>query len=87
MVIDESGVCIPGATIQAVRGQAVGPPITQTTPCSSWDYDGGVTFKDLKPGVEMTLGASAAGYAAQEKTVVPHSGVQTAVLLTPSRVE
>jgi hypothetical protein len=46
-----------------------------------------VTFKDLIPVVEMTLRASAAGYAAQEKMVVPYSGVQTAVLLTPSRIE
>jgi hypothetical protein len=86
MVVDEAGVCIVGATVQVVRGQSLGQSITQTTPCDAWAYDGGVVFKDLTPGVEMTLRASASGYAAQETTVVPSSGPQMAVLFTPSRL-
>ena len=35
----------------------------------------------------MTLKASAAGYAPQEKTVAPHLGGQVAVLLTPARID
>jgi hypothetical protein len=56
MVVNESGVCIVGATVRVVT-----------------------------PDVEMTLRASASGYAAQEKTMVPN-GAQTAVLFVPSRI-
>lgn len=87
MVVADSGVCIVGATVQVVRGQGIGQNITQTTPCDVWAYDGGAVFKDLTPGVEMTLRASAAGYVPQEKTVVPSLGFQTAVLLAPSRIQ
>ena len=86
MVVDESGVCIVGATVQVVHGQGVGQSITQVTPCDAWSYDGGVMFRDLTPDVEMTLRASAPGYAAQEKTVVPSLGGQMAVLFVPSRI-
>lgn len=85
MVVDESGVCIDGATIQVVRGQSAGLSVPQTTPCAVWDYDGGVFIKDLTPGVAMTLRATAPGWASLEMTVVPSSGQQGAVLLTPSR--
>ena len=86
MVVDESGVCIVGATVQVVSGQSLGQSMTQITPCDAWSYDGGVMFRDLTPGVEMTLRASASGYAAQQKTVVPSLGGQMAVLFAPSRI-
>jgi hypothetical protein len=86
MVVDESGVCIVGATVQVVRGQGVGQSVKQTTPCDAWAYDGGFVFRDLTPGVEMTLRASASGYAEQEKIVAPSSGPQMAVLFAPSRI-
>jgi hypothetical protein len=87
MVVDATGVCIVGATVEVVRGQGLGQNITQTTPCDAWAYDGGVLFKELTPGVEMTLRASASGYASKERTVVPSSGPQMAVLLAPSRIQ
>jgi hypothetical protein len=86
MVVDESGLCIAGATVQVVRGQGLGQSITQTTPCDAWGYDGGVVLRDLTPGVEMTLRASASGFAAQE-SVVPAPGPQMAILFTPSRIQ
>ena len=87
-VVDESGVCIEGATVQVVRGQRLGTIITQTTPCDAWSYgDDGVIFIGLTPGVEMTLRASASGYAALERTVIPTSGGLTPILLTPSRIQ
>jgi hypothetical protein len=86
MVVDESGVCIVGAAVQVVSGQGLGQSMTQITPCDAWSYDGGVIFRDLTPGVEMTLRASASGYAAQQKTVVPSIGGQMAVLFAPSRI-
>ena len=87
MVVDEGGACIAGATVQVVAGQAVGQSLTQMTPCDAWAYDGGVVFQDLTPGVEMTLRASASGYAAQEKRVIPSLGGQMAILFTPARTK
>jgi hypothetical protein len=85
MVVDEAGVCIIGATATVVRGQGLGQSITQTTPCDAWAYDGGFVFKNLTPGVEMTLRTSALGYAVEERTVVPSLGAQMAVVFAPSR--
>ena len=84
MVVAESGVCIVGATVTVVKGQSLGQTITQTTPCDAWDYANGFEFRNLTAGVEMTLRSSATGYAPVEKTVVPHRGPQTAVILVAS---
>jgi len=83
MVVDPSGGCIPGATIQVVAGQAAGEPITQQTPCSVWDYAGGVEWHNLTAGVSMTLRATAPGYAAEELTVTPFGGAQSAIIFAP----
>ena len=87
MVVNESGGCIVGATVEVVRGQGLGQSITQTTPCDAWGYSGGFIFSNLTPGVEMTLRAAASGYASPEMTVVPSTGPQTAVLFSPSRIQ
>ena len=71
MVIEESGVCIDGATIQAVGLEGAGEPIPQMTPCTVWDYDGGLFLRDLTPGVELTLRAAASGYAPREMSFLP----------------
>jgi hypothetical protein len=81
MVVDETGLCIEGATVQVVQGQNVGVSVTQTTPCDIWDGDGGVWFNGLLPGVAVTLRTTAPGWAPLDKTVVPPSQV----VLTPSR--
>jgi hypothetical protein len=86
LVVDENGSCIVGATLEVVRGQGLGQSATQTEPCGAWDYGAEVVFKGLTPGVEMTLRASAAGFAQQEKNVVPSLGPQQAVLFTPARI-
>ena len=83
MVVDSTGVCIPGATVQIVAGQAVGNPTTQETPCTVWDYEGGIEYHNLIAGVSMTLRAAAAGYAAEEKTITPFGGPQTAIIFEP----
>ena len=82
MIVKDSGVCIEGATVRVVRGQRAGESMTQTTPCDAWSF-GGFQFSDLTPGVEMTLRASATGYADEEQTVRPSSGPQQAMLFTP----
>jgi hypothetical protein len=87
MVVDETGVCIAGATVQVVSGERPGQIITQTTPCDAWAYDGGFVLTGLTAGVEVTLRASAPGYAEQERTFVPTSWPLMAVLLTPSRIQ
>jgi hypothetical protein len=78
-VAEDSGICIPDATIEVVAGQARGQRGTQPGPCDVWGYDGFIEFNGLTPGVEMTLRASAPGYTSQERTVVPSSGPQTAM--------
>ena len=68
--------------VEVVRGQAQGQRIMQETPCDAWSYGGGFTFTGLSPGVEMTLRASAPGWSTEEKTFVPHLGVQTTVQIS-----
>ena len=73
IVIDPHGDCIEGVIVEVVSGQALGQRVTQSTPCDHWDTGGGFIFKDLTPGVAMTLRASAQGWGTQEKIVVPAS--------------
>ena len=67
------GLCIAGATVEVTAGQSVGKRMTVTDMCDVWgDASGGeANFTDLTDGVPMTLRASATGYVAQERTVVP----------------
>jgi hypothetical protein len=87
MAIDPSGGCIEGATFEVLSGQGpVGAVIIQETPCSVWDAGGGIWLKDLKPGVTITLRASAVGYTSVEKIVYPkNSGTVNEFLLTALR--
>jgi carboxypeptidase family protein len=69
-VVNAAGACIENATVEASRGQAQGQRIVQVTPCDVWAYDGGFVFKDLTPGVQITVRASAPGWSTEEKTFV-----------------
>jgi len=80
MIVKESGECIEGATVRVVRGQRTGESRTQTTPCATWDIEGGFEFRGLTPGVEITLRASATGYADEEQTVTTSLRPQKGVL-------
>jgi len=83
-----AGACIPGATVEIVRGQGLGRSVTQTTRgCSYWDPDYDAIFNGLNEGQELTLRSSAAGYAAKEITVIPRSGPQTAVTFELFRMQ
>ena len=79
-VVDSFFVCIPDAMVEVVRGQAQGQRMTQRTPCDLYDAPGFV-LSGLSPGVEMTLRASAPGWSTEEKTFVPHSGLQPSVFI------
>lgn len=70
LIVQEGGLCIPGASVRVVRGQGAGQSIQQETWCDAWSTPG-FTFTNLTPGVEMTLLATAPGYGGLEKTVVP----------------
>src|SRR5215510_4797657 len=85
MVVRPSGACIEDAMVEVVCGQAKGQSVMQETPCDAWSYDGGFVLRNLVPGVEMTLRASAPGWSTEEQTVVPHLGWQTAVLIRLER--
>ncbi len=89
MVIEESGSCINGATIQIVRAESAGEPIPQKTPCGAWDYDGGLLLTDLTAGVELTLRGAAIGYTRREMSFLPFPtpGSYTAVFITLSKAQ
>jgi hypothetical protein len=71
MVIDKTGACIDGGTIQIVGTQGAGEPTPQRTPCSAWDDDGGLLLTNLTPGVLLTLRGAATGYNAGEMSFLP----------------
>ena len=84
-VVDSSGVCIVGATVRVVSGQAAGKTQQQTI-CDAWSYGDDIEFKDLTPGVAMTIRASAPGYATKDTTVVPSAyQVYSTLLIVPDR--
>jgi hypothetical protein len=60
----------------SVSGQGLGRSVRQADRCSVWDPDYSANFKDLTPGAEMTLRASAEGYAPREVIVMPTPGPQ-----------
>jgi hypothetical protein len=70
IVVQENGICILGAKVDVIVKDTVVQSATITEPCDAWWVDG-LFFKDLTPGVEVTLRASAAGYVSQEKTAMP----------------
>jgi hypothetical protein len=67
-VIENSGACIVGAAVEIIRGEHQGETQVQETPCSVWDYARGFSFENLPISTQLTLRASAPGYAAREFT-------------------
>ena len=76
LVIEDSGACIVGASVQVLAGQRAGETVMQETPCDAWGYSGGFEFDSLTPGLPMTLRASAPNYVDLDTTVYPTLGVQ-----------
>ena len=73
-VVEPNGRCVENAVIEVTSGQGQGQRLVQTTPCDAWSYSDGFEFKDLTPGMSMTLRASAPGWTTAEKTVIPTAG-------------
>ena len=82
MVVEESGICIDQATVRVIAGQQLGASREQDGYCDAW-WVGGVVFQNLVPGEPMTLRVSAPRYLDVEITVIPATGAQRAVLVTP----
>jgi hypothetical protein len=88
MVINKGGACIDGATIQILGAQGAGEPISQITPCSVWDDDGGLLLTGLTPDVELTLRGAATGYTPGETTSLPMpTSSYRAVFITLSKAQ
>jgi hypothetical protein len=68
-VVDVSGVCIAGATIEVVGGATNGAKTIQKTPCDAWSYSGGFAFTGVATDGSVKLRATAAGYGAAEVAV------------------
>jgi hypothetical protein len=86
VVVDSTGACIPGASVQVVSGPGRGQTITQSSPCDASRPAHGMILNDLSPGVQSTLRASAPGYATQEKSVIPVEGSAGTVLFATVRI-
>jgi hypothetical protein len=84
MVLEPSGACIRGATVESIAGQAVGQRVVQPGPCDYWSYGGGgFTFTDLTPGVSVTLRASAPGFVTKEISNVGPGNLDILITLQP----
>jgi hypothetical protein len=81
MVIDASGACIKGATVRLASANETEPGIEQDANCDVWAYGGGVQLYNLVLEVEVTLVASAPGYASREVKVIPSLTQRQAVLI------
>lgn len=75
MAVERTGACVADAAFEIVSGQSPsGDIIRQETPCSVWDYGGGIMLRNLTTGVAMTLRASAPGYNTVERSLFPKLG-------------
>lgn len=88
-VDEESPVCLKGAVVSVVSGQGAGQSLVQDPNCYHWEQIG-FEFKNLTPGVAMTIRVSAPGYVTKDTTVVPwietpYTGPVTPLAITPSR--
>ena len=71
MIIEPSGACVANATVEVIAGQAVGDKAVQKGLCSHWDPYDGFVFKNLTPGIPLTLRISAEGYVTTIVTLPP----------------
>ena len=88
-VLGDDSFCIKQATVSVVSGQGAGKTLVQDPNCYLWG-DVGFQFKDLTPGVAMTIRVSAPGYATKDTTVVPwvetpYTGPVTPLFIMPSK--
>ena len=87
-VDEESPFCLKGAVVSVVSGQGAGQSLVQDPNCYHWE-EMGFEFKNLTPGVAMTIRVSAPGYVTKDTTVVPwietpYTGPVTPLSIVPS---
>ena len=75
IVVDPSGACIEGATVEVLAGPALlGQKATQITPCDLSRFSGGFMFDEaVDCCLPMTLRAVAPGYIPRVQTFEPYS--------------
>jgi len=73
-VVEDSGVCIAGATVRIVEGPGEGRYTPQRYPCDAWSYGDGFEFADLPMGATVKLRATADGYKSQDQKVYVGNG-------------
>ena len=71
MVVGENGACLDGGAIQLLSADGAGELIPQETPCNAWGYGGGITLRELTPGVAVRLRGTARGYTSRDATFLP----------------
>jgi hypothetical protein len=75
IVLNEGGLhseeCVDDVTIEIVAGHGIGRRVQQANGCTAYEPDFRATFDNVPAGVELTVRASAPGYAPAEKTVIP----------------
>lgn len=78
-VVDESGVCVEGATVRIEQGQGLDQSAAQQTPCDIARQSGGFELRDLVPNLQLAIRASATGYVSRVITLIPTAGLQAAL--------
>jgi hypothetical protein len=78
--------CIDRASVTVVSGQGAGQTLVQDPNCYVWG-EVGFEFKDLTPGVAMTIRFSAPGYVTKDTTVVPWVETPYTGPVTPLMIE
>ena len=71
IVVDPSGVCIEGATVEVIAGPVlVGQKAMQTLPCDLAAGTGGFWFEEGAPAAtDLTIRVSAPGYVSKEQDI------------------
>jgi hypothetical protein len=72
-VVDSTGVCLHGGTVEIVGGPGAGRISRQPDGCDAWDYVG-FTFDSLPVGATVTLHASARGHGSEDRQVAVQNG-------------
>jgi hypothetical protein len=82
-VLDESGVCLRGGTVEIVEGPGTGLTSGQPDSRGAWDYVG-YDLRNLPLGASVTLRASAQGYRSEDRVVVANNrGLPVQFVLAP----
>ena len=86
-VVANTGTCLEDVTVKLLLPGHDSQSTRQVTPCDAWGDSGGALFKDLPPGIEVTVRSSVAGYAPAEAAVTTTLDGHMAIELVPVKLE